>query len=631
MKNLPPEPSEGAAETQGDRAQGNDELEKYDEVGPQDDAVIGRAFKGSLVVLGACAVLAVLGYLWTQRPREASPELVISPETPEAVTRESTAPAVVFTEITEAAGISFRQFNGAYGDKLLPETMGSGAAFLDYDGDGDQDLFLVNATRWAWAKGAEGGSGPALYENDGTGNFSDVSAQAGVDSPIYGTGVAIGDYDGDGHVDVFLGAVGSNRLLRNRGGVFEDVTSLAKVGGDPEEWSTSAAFFDYDRDGDLDLFVCNYVQWSKEIDFELDFRLTGVGRAYGPPQSYQGTFPYLYRNEGDGTFLDVSQASGVRVVNTATGVPVAKSLALVPTDVDGDGWVDLLVSNDTVQNFFYRNQSDGTFEEVGEFFGFAYDRNGNATGAMGVDSAYYRNDHNLGFFVGNFANEMSSVYVSQDDPSFFVDDSISEGIGAPSRLALTFGLFLFDYDLDGRLDLLQANGHLEEEIETVDPSQKYRQKPQLFWNAGPDEGFVLMEAVASDFEQEIVGRGAAYGDIDGDGDLDILLTQVAGPPLLLRNDQSLGHHWLRVSLVGAPPNRGAIGAWVEIEAGGQTQRRQVMPTRSYLSQVELPLTFGLGSFDTVDRLEVLWPDGHRQKVTPDGVDRLLSIRREVSP
>ncbi|MCH9650396.1 MAG: CRTAC1 family protein [Deltaproteobacteria bacterium] len=631
MKNLPPKDRTGAARAQGDQAQGNDELEEFPEVGPQDDAVIGRAFKGSLVVLGGFAVLAVLGYLWTQRTREVSPEQVISPETPEAVTQESTAPTIAFTEITEAAGISFRQFNGAYGDKLLPETMGSGAAFLDYDGDGDQDLLLVNATRWAWAPSAEAGSGPALYENDGVGGFSDVSEQTGVDSPLYGTGVAVGDYDGDGHVDLFLGAVGGNRLLRNQDGVFEDVTSRAGVGGDPQEWSTSAAFFDYDQDGDLDLFVCNYVQWTKEIDFELDFRLTGVGRAYGPPQSYQGTFPYLYRNEGDGTFLDVSQQSGIQVVNSATGVPIAKSLALAPVDVDGDGWMDLLISNDTVQNFFYRNKGDGTFEEVGEYFGFAYDRNGNATGAMGVDSAYYRNDHNLGFFVGNFANEMSSVYVSQDDPSFFVDDSISEGIGAPSRLRLTFGLFLFDYDLDGRLDLLQANGHLEEEIETVDPSQKYRQSPQLFWNAGPDEGFVLMESKESDFDQAIVGRGATYGDIDGDGDLDVLLTQVAGPPLLLRNDQSLGHHWLRVSLVGGSGNRDAIGAWVEVEAGGLTQRRQVMPSRSYLSQVELPLTFGLGSSSIVDRLEVVWPDGHRQKVNPDGVDRLLSIRREATP
>jgi hypothetical protein len=372
------------------------------------------------------------------------------------------------------------------------------------------------------------------------------------------------------------------------------------------------------------------VLWSREIDYQVDFRLDGVGRAFGPPQNYQGTFPHLYRNEGDGTFTDVSEAAGLHVINPATGVPVAKSLALAPIDVDRDGDLDVMVSNDTVQNFLFRNNGDGTFLEEAEHFGLAYDRNGNSTGAMGIDSAHFRNDHNLGFVIGNFANEMSSVYVTQDDPEFFVDEAITEGIGAPSRLMLSFGLFLFDYDLDGRLDVLQANGHVEEEIAKVDPSQRYRQPAQLFWNAGPGAGRGFVEvppASTGDLAREIVGRGAAFADLDADGDLDVVLTQISGPPLVLRNDQDLGHHWLRVRLVGRAPNRDAIGAWVELTAGGVTQRRQVMPTRSYLSQVEPTVTFGLGELDRVDSLKVVWPDGTEETVEGVEVDRLRVVEQ----
>lgn len=607
-------------------AQGGTEPE--DEWVAEDDAVIGPAFRWSLLVIVSAAVLVAIGVYMFRPSDESAPEQAIEAVAPEPVFRAE-APKIPFTDITASSGITFRRTNGAYGDKLLPETMGGGVAFLDYDNDGDPDLLFVNSTFWPHRR--EGGPEPtmALYANDGDGSFRDVTRETGLSVSFYGMGAAVADYDGDGWTDIYLTGLGENRLLRNTGATFEDATDRAGVAGTPDAWSSSAGFFDYDGDGDLDLFVANYVRWSKEIDFELDFRLTGVGRAYGPPQDYEGSFPYLFRNEGDGTFTDVSEQSGVQVRNPATGLPAAKSLALGIVDVDGDGAMDVLVANDTVANYLFRNRGDGTFEDVAEFYGLAYGSNGKATGAMGVDAGHIRNDHNLGFVIGNFANEMTSVYVSQDDRTFFVDDAIGAGIGAPSRLALTFGALLLDVDLDGRLDLLQANGHIETEISKMDPSQSYKQAAQLFWNtdSGGSTFIMVPEDAVGDLAQKIVGRGAAYADVDGDGDLDVVLTQVGDRPLLLRNDQTLGNHWLRVRLEGRPPNRDGIGAWVEAEVGGVVQRRQVMPTRSYLSQVELEVTFGLGRAGQLDRLVVTWPDDERQVVAVPGVDRLLTVAR----
>jgi hypothetical protein len=367
------------------------------------------------------------------------------------------------------------------------------------------------------------------------------------------------------------------------------------------------------------------------MDLEVGYKFDGVTRAYGPPMNFEGTFPALYRNEGRGRFKDVSAGSGVQVRNSSTGKPMAKSLAVAPVDADNDGWIDLVVANDTVQNFLLRNRRDGKFEEIGSRSGIAFDAYGLARGAMGIDAARFRNDEALGIAIGNFANEMNALYVSQRDSLMFADEAITEGVGPASRLLLKFGLFFFDYDLDGRLDVLTANGHLEEEIQKFQQSQRYRQPAQLFWNRGASRGVSFVpvppEKCGADVFQPIVGRGSAYADIDGDGDLDVVMTQIAGPPLLLRNDQALQHRWLRLKLMGAPGNRDAIGAWVKVRAGGLTLSRQVMPTRSYLSQSELPVTFGLGSAARVDEVTITWPGGGMQRVEGLRLDALNVVRQ----
>jgi hypothetical protein len=608
--------------------------DEHEELVHTDDTVIGRAVRWSLVVAVAIAVIAgVAFFIFKRKPAPPPPKLtqLSAPVAPDRSKAE--VPPAKFTDITREAGITFVHNNGAYGDKLLPESMGGGCAFFDFDNDGDQDILFVNSTYWP-SKIPDGKrpTTSALYRNEGNGKFTDVTAGSGLDVSLYGMGVAVGDYDNDGNVDVFITCVGANHLFRNLGnGKFKDVTAEAGVAGSDKEWSTAATWMDIDNDGDLDLFVANYVRWSKEIDLEVGYKLVGLGRAYGPPMNFEGAFPYLYRNDGNGRFTDISATSGVHIRNPATDVPAAKSLGVAPVDLNGDGCIDLIVANDTVQNFVFSNQCNGNFKEVGALAGIAFDNYGNTRGAMGIDAARFRNDQSLGISIGNFANEMTALYVSSSgNPMFFTDEAIPEGIGPISRLPLKFGVFFFDYDLDGWLDLLTANGHLEEEINKVQQSQQYRQSAQLFWNSGGSKNGgsflpVSADKCGLDLFQPIVGRGSAFADIDNDGDLDVLLTQIGGPPILLRNDQKLGHHWLRLKLIGTKSNHDAIGAWVKVHIGDKILSRQVMPTHSYLSQSELPITIGLGNTLRPDAVEIVWPNGSQQRLDPGKIDVPVTV------
>jgi hypothetical protein len=609
--------------------------EESDEYVEADDRRIGVAFRRSIWILAAAALGALILVLVTHLPRAPAPFTEAKVEAPVAPERAPVAPSAArFTDITRTSGIDFVHHNGAYGEKLLPETMGGGVAVIDVANDGRADLLFVDSGNWPWKAAGPPHPTLKLYRNDGHGHFRDATAGSGLESVhLYGMGLAIGDFDNDGYDDIVVTGVGAIRLLRNLGGTgrFEDVTRKAGIASGAQDWNTCAAFVDFDNDGRLDLFVCRYVRWSPDIDRAMDFRMTGIGRAYGPPNSFEGSYPRLFKNQGDGTFADVSEKAGLRVINAATGKPIAKSLGVLPIDLNGDGWMDLVVANDTVRNFLFLNQHDGTFKEVGEQSGIAYDVNGNARGAMGIDAAYYRNDRDLAINIGNFANEMSALYVGGGPRPRFEDLAIADGIGAATRQTLTFGVLFFDYDLDGRLDLFHVNGHIEDQINKVQSSQQYAQPMKLFWNCGAACPHSFVEVPAGQLgalSTAIVGRGAIYADLDGNGDLDLVVTQIGGPALVLRNDQASGNHWLRVRLEGGGKvNRDAIGSWVELVSNGQIQRRQVMPARGYLSQVERTLTFGLGRSASVEPLKVHWTDGTTQQVAVPQVDREIRIMK----
>ena len=520
---------------------------------------------------------------------------------------------VRFVETTTVAGIDFVHNTGAFGEKWLPETMGSGVVVLDYNGDGRPDLFFVNGTRF------EGKPGRAttqrLYRNDGGLRFTDATAEAGLALEAYCMGGAAGDVDNDGDADLYLSCVGTDRLLVNEGGRFTDRSREAGL-AQAYEFGASVALLDADKDGWLDVFAARYVTWTPETD--LFCTLDGKNKAYCTPESYQGASPRFYRNRGDGTFEDVTAAAGIHK-------PDAKSLGVAVLDLDDDAWLDLAVANDTQPNLLYHNRGDGTFEESGVISGMAFSETGVARGGMGIDAADFDGSGRQSLVIGNFANEMVALYKNEGN-LLFVDVAPSAQIGRPTLLSLTFAAFFFDYDLDGHLDMLAANGHLDPEIEAVQPNVRFEQPTQLFRNTGAGRFEEVTSTAGGDLAEPRVARGAAWADLDGDGDQDAVLTTNGGPAMLFENQGDAHGHWLQVDLRGTKSNRDGLGATVELTAGGRTQSWLVRTGSSYLSQSQTSPVFGLGTTTKIDKLVVRWPSGTVQTVPPpDTVDRRIEV------
>jgi hypothetical protein len=512
---------------------------------------------------------------------------------------QSPTPGFRFVDVTTPAGIQFRHNSGGFGGKFLPETLGSGCAFLDYDADGWQDVLLVNSMDWPGHK--RGRSTLRLYRNNRDGTFTDVTHSAGLDIEMYGMGVAVGDYNNDGFPDILITCVGQNRLFRNTGkGTFVDVTEASGL-GKRQAFSSSALWFDFDRDGLLDLFVCNYVRWSAEHDVFCS--LDGKNKSYCTPEAFRGETCWLFHNRGNGTFEDVTATSGIFDSSS-------KSLGVAMLDYDQDGWPDLLVANDTQPNKLYRNQRNGAFKDVAVDAGIAFSAEGKARAGMGVDVADFDNSGHAGVAITNFDNEMIGLYRASGGN--FADVAIPSGVGLASKNTLGFGCTFVDVDLDGALDLIVVNGHIDDTVRNV-RNVGYAQPPQLFLNNGKGYFREAGSEAGGGFSLPKVGRGLAYGDFDRDGDSDILMTTNNGPAYLFRNDQISGNRSIRFHLIGTKSNRDAIGASVKIFHAGSTQSRLVKSGSSYLSQSELPVTFGLGKRDKVDRVVIQWPSGRTEE------------------
>jgi hypothetical protein len=572
--------------------------------------------------LGVLVITASVGAAWQMR-RQAWRE--------ELARRTPIVPAR-FVDVTERAGVRFRHENGARGQKWLPETMGSGCAFLDYNGDSRLDLLFINGMHWPGQYVPEQPT-MALYRNEGDGRFADVTRSVGLDVPMYGMGCAVGDYDNDGWDDLVVTTLDGCRLFHNRaakarvaprvgppGRRFEEVTAGAAVGGGG--WATGAAWVDVDRDGLLDLFVCHYVSWSPATD--VYGSLDGVHKSYTTPEKYRGETCRLYRNRGSGRFEDVTRRAGIYS-------PKSKAMGVAVCDVDADGWPDLVVSNDTEPNFLFHNQGDGTFKETAIEAGIAVSEQGKARAGMGIDTGDDRGIGQPSILITNFAGEQPTLY-RRNEYGLFVDESASSGIGTASQLYLGFGAVFFDYDLDGWLDLFVANGHVMDDIALRNTGVTYAEPALLFRNQGESGGGPpghyqeVGRASGTAIPRPMVGRGAAYGDWDNDGDLDLLLTTNGGPGRLLRNDTPAENGWLRLVLTGTASNRDGIGARVTVRAGERTLLQCVKSGSSYLSESDRRLTFGLGRAPRADAIEIQWPSGAVQTLGPVARNREIRVK-----
>ncbi len=530
-----------------------------------------------------------------------------------ALMPSSFAQRITFRDITTLAGIHFVHNNASFGKKYLPETMGPGCAFIDYDSDGYPDILLINGEDWP-GHSKQPGSTLKLYHNNHDGTFTDVTRKAGLVVPMFGLGVAVGDYDNDGHDDIFITALGQSHLFHNNGnGTFADVTKTAGLWG-PNEFSTGAAWVDYDRDGKLDLIVANYVQWS--IAGDLFCTLDGTRKSYCTPESYKGTSVRLWHNLGNGKFEDATQHAGLND-------PTSKSLGITILDYNDDGWPDILIANDTQPNKLYLNKRNGTFEEKGVPAGVAFSEDGVARAGMGVDAADYDRSGRPSLIISNFANQMVSLYHNEGN-GLFVDEAPQSEVGRATLVTLGFGCFFFDYDNDGWPDIFVADGHIENEIERVQKRVSYAEPPHLFRNLGRGKFEEVTQAMGPTFASPKVARGAAYADIDNDGALDLLMTTNGGRAYLFHNEGGTNHS-LRVKLVGTKSNRDGIGAVVRVTSGSDKQWKMLKSGSSYLSQSELVLTFGLGGNSKADAIEIQWPSGQTDKLSGIPADQTITV------
>jgi len=554
-------------------------------------------------------------------PTQTASTEASKPAQPTSASGSSSTPSrptgpITFTDVTAQAGIHFKHNSGAFGEKYLPETMGSGVCVIDYDNDGWQDILFVNSMDWPGHR--RGKSYPALYHNNHDGTFTDVTRKAGLDIEMYGLGCTVGDYDNDGFDDVYITAIGGSHLFHNLGdGRFADATAKAGLGD--SGFPTGAVWFDYDHDGRLDLFVAHYVEWS--IATDQTCLLDGKHKSYCTPEAYKGQSARLFHNLGNGRFEDVTKRAGLE---DASG----KSLGIALIDYDNDGWLDLFVTNDTETNKLYRNNHNGTFSEEGAITGVAFSDAGRARAGMGTDAGDYDNSGRQSLVIGNFTTESMTLY-HNDASGLFTDETAASGIGPASARSLTFGTLFFDYDLDGLPDILAVNGHVADDISTVQPTLHYAEPPLLFRNLGNGKFEDVSNKVGPAFREPMVARGAAYADFDNDGDLDLVITTNNGFARLLRNDNGNRNDMLRVKLVGTHSNRDAIGARVAlVNANGTRLHAMVKAGSSYLSQSEFPLTFGLGkpSNEKFVNLEISWPSGGKESIRHVAANQFITIR-----